>query len=254
MGRMRDKSVNEFIARSILLTEADKAKIEVTEEEKKEVLAELSKRLPKDKTIEQIMKESPLGEAKMMEQLTMGIRINKLLKDTFTNVMSVSEQEINDYMEQNKDNLVMPETVAAKHILVKTEETDDAKTREAKKAKAEEIRKKLTDGADFAKTAAEFSDCPSKEDGGNLGTFTKEKMVPEFSNAAFSQPTNTIGQVVETQMGYHIIFVTAHNAAGTAPREDVANFLKERNREKDFVAYMEKLRATAEIKDYRQQQ
>ena len=87
-------------------------------------------------------------------------------------------------------------TVRAKHILVKTQE------------EALEIKKMLDNGADFDTLAKQYSLCPSKEKGGDLGYFNRGQMVPEFENAAFSTPIGGISEPVETRFGWHIIKVT----------------------------------------------
>ena len=100
--------------------------------------------------------------------------------------------------------------------IVKRSEADTSAEEVAKK-KAEDIRARLLKGEDFATLAKELSDCPSgKRDGGNLGSFGKGAMVPEFEKAAFEQKVNDIGPVVKTPFGYHIIKVTARDeGAGT---------------------------------------
>ncbi len=86
--------------------------------------------------------------------------------------------------------------VKASHILVKTE------------GEARKILEELKKGANFAKLAKQFSECPSKKKGGNLGWFGRGKMVREFENAAFSLKKGEISDIVKTQFGYHIIKVT----------------------------------------------
>ena len=85
--------------------------------------------------------------------------------------------------------------VQARHILV------------ASKELAEEIKKKVDDGGDFAKLAEEFSECPSKKRGGDLGWFGKGAMVRPFEVAAFSADEGAIVGPVKTEFGYHIIYV-----------------------------------------------
>ena len=85
--------------------------------------------------------------------------------------------------------------VHARHILVQTED-------EAKAIKAE-----LDKGGDFAKLAKEKSKDPGAADGGDLGFFTKEQMVPEFSKVAFSLEPGKISDPVKTQFGWHILKV-----------------------------------------------
>ena len=86
--------------------------------------------------------------------------------------------------------------VRASHILVKTEKV------------ALGIKAKLDAGEDFEKLAKQFSICPSKENGGDLGFFGKGQMVPEFEQAAFSRPVGVVGKPVATEFGFHLIKVT----------------------------------------------
>ncbi|MEQ8224311.1 MAG: peptidylprolyl isomerase, partial [Candidatus Eremiobacterota bacterium] len=83
--------------------------------------------------------------------------------------------------------------IKASHILVKTKE------------EAEKIIKELKDGGDFAKIAKEKSECPSKQNGGDLGYFGKGMMVPEFEKAAFALKVGEISKAIQTQFGWHVI-------------------------------------------------
>ena len=86
-------------------------------------------------------------------------------------------------------------------------------TEEEALAKAQEIRKKLADGADFATTAkAESDDSGSGVKGGSLGTFSHGQMVAQFDKAVFSLPVGEISEPVKTQFGYHIIKVEARTS------------------------------------------
>jgi len=86
--------------------------------------------------------------------------------------------------------------VRASHILVETEE------------KAKELLKEIEAGKDFGELAQEYSSCPSKRDGGDLGYFGKGTMVKPFEEAAFALKKGEVSQPVETQFGWHIIKVT----------------------------------------------
>ena len=93
----------------------------------------------------------------------------------------------------NKDRKV--KKVQARHILVGNKEL------------AEEIKKKIDDGEEFSKLAEEFSECPSKKRGGDLGWFGKGAMVRPFEVAAFSADEGEIVGPVKTEFGYHVIYV-----------------------------------------------
>jgi parvulin-like peptidyl-prolyl isomerase len=87
----------------------------------------------------------------------------------------------------------MPDKVHCAHILVKTEQ--EAKT----------VLERLKKGEKFANIAQEVSLCPSGKKGGDLGTFSRGKMVKEFENGAFTLEKGQVSGIVKTKFGYHII-------------------------------------------------
>lgn len=144
--------------------------------------------------------------------------------------ISVSEEEMEKYYNENKDLFQDPEQVSASHILVEDEET-------AKKVLAE-----LEEGKDFAAVAEEHSSCPSKSRGGDLGFFTKGRMVPEFEEAAFAMEEGQISEPVQTQFGYHIIKVTGRQAAGEKAYDEVsAQIQQQLVAQKQQEVYMNKV-------------
>ena len=90
----------------------------------------------------------------------------------------------------------MPTFVKASHLLVKTEE------------EALKIKEEINNGKEFAKAAKEVSLCPSGENGGDLGYFTRGQMVKEFEDAAFSMEVGQVSNPIKTQFGYHLIYLT----------------------------------------------
>lgn len=83
--------------------------------------------------------------------------------------------------------------IKARHILVSQEH------------EAQDLVKKLQEGASFEDLAQKFSSCPSKQRGGDLGEFGKGRMVPSFEEAAFALGVNEVSGPVRTQFGYHLI-------------------------------------------------
>ncbi|WP_123052616.1 peptidylprolyl isomerase [Clostridium sp. JN-1] len=121
-----------------------------------------------------------------------------LTQTAIAKVMSeviVKDSEVEDYYKVNKDKLVNPESVVARHILVNTEQ------------KANDVLKEINDGMSFEDAAQKYSSCPSKAQGGNLGKFTRGQMVPEFEDVAFSIDVNVVSKPIKTQFGYHLIKV-----------------------------------------------
>ena len=136
---------------------------------------------------------------------------NALFKDISANVKP-DDAGAHSYYDSHKGQF---EQVKAEHILIRFKGSPvplrpDQKelTPEEALAKAQEIRKKLLDGGDFATFAKnESDDTGTARNGGSLGTFSKGRMVPEFEQAAFSLPVGQISEPVKTKFGYHIIKV-----------------------------------------------
>jgi parvulin-like peptidyl-prolyl isomerase len=112
--------------------------------------------------------------------------------------------------EEDKANTPKEKQVKASHILFKTIDGMKDKEKEAVKAQAMEVLEKAkAEGADFAELAKEYSEGPTRENGGDLGFFGKGKMVKEFEAVAFATEVGTVHpELVESKFGYHIIKVT----------------------------------------------
>lgn len=126
----------------------------------------------------------------------------------------VCEQEAVDYYNNNKDYFKDNEKVSARHILVDSLE------------KAEEVFEKIKNGMTFEEAAKNYSSCPSKEQGGNLGSFERGVMVPEFEEAAFNLEIGVLSKPVKTQFGYHIILVDDKTEGSIKPYKEVESIIK----------------------------
>ncbi|MBI5562690.1 MAG: SurA N-terminal domain-containing protein [Deltaproteobacteria bacterium] len=147
----------------------------------------------------------------------------------FEKKVSVTDAEIKEYYGKNQRQFERPASVAARHILIKPDpKTKDPKAaKEAAKAKAEEILKKIKAGADFAALAKKNSgDTASAVKGGDLGWFPRGMMVKPFEEAAFSLRKGEVSGVVESDFGFHVIKVYDRKEAETAPLAEVAVQIK----------------------------
>lgn len=122
--------------------------------------------------------------------------------------VTLTEEDMLQYYEEHESEFDKGKEVRARHILFRLAQDADEATEAAVKKKAEEVLQQLRDGADFAEMAKEYSeDTGSGENGGDLGFFTKGRMVPEFEEAAFALAEGEISDLVRSQFGYHIIKV-----------------------------------------------
>ncbi|HET6461591.1 MAG TPA: peptidylprolyl isomerase [Syntrophales bacterium] len=252
----RKQVLSEFTGKTLLANEEKRLNITASDEEVKAAVEEVKNNLPKGMTLEDLMKKNKITKEEMQEDLRFRIKINKLIMMQMSGKSKPTEKEIDAFYQKNKDRFKMSESVHVRHILVAKAAADDDKTKAEKKAKAEDLRRQLLAGADFAELAKKNSDCPSKETGGDLGVFTRGEMVKQFENAAFSQEVNAIGPVVETEYGFHIIQVLERHAPKILALDDrmkgnISILLEQQKQQETFDAILKKLRAKAKITVYR---
>jgi peptidyl-prolyl cis-trans isomerase D len=132
-----------------------------------------------------------------------------------------SDKEIQNYYNRQRDSgFTHPEQVRARHILIAVAADATPAQKAAAKAKADDLHKQLTAGADFAKLAKQYSGDPgTKNNGGDLGYFSQNEMVKPFADAAFRMKAGEM-TVVQTQYGYHVIKVEDHKLAHVATLEE----------------------------------
>lgn len=165
-------------------------------------------------------------------QLLLQETVDKLLANLYVYrkilpQIEVSEKEIGGYYQKHKDKWKQPETVHARHILLRVNKDATAAEVQAVEAKALEIRQRLESGEDFSVLAARFSeDTGTKDKGGELGFFTRHDKIPAMAEAAFALQNGEISQPVRTSVGYHILQTLEHRPEEVKQLEDVRSDIR----------------------------
>jgi peptidyl-prolyl cis-trans isomerase C len=168
----------------------------------------------------------------------LGFARNRLLMDSLLaneGKAATTDDAMKKVYEEASKQITGEQEVRARHILVETED-------EAKAVKAE-----LDKGADFAELAKKKSKDPGSADGGDLGFFTKEQMVPEFSAVAFSLEPGKISDPVKSQFGWHIIKVEEKRNRKAPDFAQVKPQIEQYVTRKAQADYVGKLRAEAKV-------
>lgn len=162
------------------------------------------------------------------QQARMKMEYLLLNAETLAKSQEVSQQEIKEYYQRNKDNYSREEQVKAKHILIELDQ--QASKDEVSKARQtiEDIRNQLEKGAGFGELAKKFSQGPSAKKGGDLGWFSRGRMVESFEKTAFDLQPGEISQPVRTPFGLHLIKVEDKKPAGHKSLQEVQETIKNR--------------------------
>ena len=170
---------------------------------------------------------------------------NRYVAKEITTNVAVTDEELTAYYREHEKELLVPESVKARHILILSPQQSSPEERAKARARAEQLLEQVRKGADFAQIAREYSeDRDSAARGGELGTLSPGSTnSPEFEQAAFALKAGEVSGVIETAFGYEIIKVDQRSERRTATfdeaKEYVRNILKEQNRQKATVQFLE---------------
>ncbi|RQW78181.1 MAG: peptidylprolyl isomerase [Geobacter sp.] len=200
---------------------------------------------------EAALKSNNITEKELVNIVRKDIVINTLLEQEIVSKITVSKADSRKFYDDNPDKFKMPENYHASHILLSVDPQAKPEEKQKAREKADAVRKKILAGEDFATLAKAESSCPSKEQGGDLGTFGKGEMVPEFEKATAALKPGQISEVVETQFGYHIIKLIEKKDAGLVKydeaKEKIDNYLKQNQMQKAIMEYIAGLKTKAKI-------
>ncbi len=215
-----------------------------------------------DKSVEKVKQKSNITDEVLSELLKReGMTIKDYRKKIKNQMMirqimslevpsvEISDEEAKSYYKRNKAKFIKPGKVRAAHIIILLG-ADGAREAESKK-KIEQILKEIQGGADFALMAKANSEDGAAKDGGDLGWFTRGKMLPAFEKLAFSLKKGEVGGPVKTKYGYHLIKVLDITNPEPTPYAEVVKNIKNRLKaeayQKKSSAWIERLRSQAYI-------
>jgi peptidyl-prolyl cis-trans isomerase C len=255
----KEKFRQQVLDRRIAIQLIDeKAKATNTTVSDEDVLAQVKEIVAQQKmTVEQfkkILQDRRVSYDEWEEQVRWGVLLGKLVAAEYGDQLTITDADANNFYTANIRQFEAPEQIRASHILIKpvTDPNVDPNEAEAKAlAKAQDLLKQIKEGADFAELAKATGGYPSAPNGGDLGYFSRGRMLPAFDIAAFALKVNEVSDVVQTEAGYHIIKVTDKKEASRKTfeqaREEIIRLLKRRKQTEFFQKYLLKLRAGANV-------
>jgi peptidyl-prolyl cis-trans isomerase C len=244
-------ALDQLVVYTLLSQESKARGIKIEDKDIEAKIQEIRGRFQTPAAFEKALKDRNETVEGLRQEARLDLSVTKLMEAELSTVPGPSDAEAKDFYAKNPDQFKAPETVRASHILIRVEPTADAATKAKAKTTIDSVLKKAKGGEDFAKLAQQYSQDGSAAQGGDLGPFPREQMVPEFSNVAFSLKPGQISDVVTTQFGYHIIKVTEHAQPRTISFDEAAprlkQFLEAKKKDEKQTALIEGLKKKAKI-------
>jgi peptidyl-prolyl cis-trans isomerase C len=248
---IRKQSV-EYAINRILLEDAIK-KLDIKSDVKKidEQMDYYRKNFVSDEAYQADLAKRGLTVDQLRREIEVGMRAEELFNRRTASLKPPGEKDIQAFYDNNKERFMQPERVRASHILITVNKDDTDAVRAQKRAEAKRILGDLKKGADFADEARKYSNCPSKDRGGDLGYFERGSMVPEFETVAFALKVGQLSDVVETKFGYHIIKVAEHQQPKEIPfdqsKQNIEQYLTNQRKQQTISGYLDSLRSVSKI-------
>ncbi len=231
--------LDQLIDYELLYQQAQKEKVKIHNDEINLEIDKIKDNFSSPEEFNEALKANNITLVQLKDDIKRQLMINSILEET-RNQISITDDELLEYYNENKESLFEPEQVHARHILVETAE------------EANNLLLQLKEGlTDFAELAIEKSIGPSAPSGGDLGFFARGQMVKEFEEAAFSLKPGEISGVVQTQFGYHIIKCEdkkeEYSPTFEEAEEKISNTLRNQKENEGISALISKLREEAVI-------
>jgi peptidyl-prolyl cis-trans isomerase SurA len=200
------------------------------------------------------LKQEGLTEADLRRNLERQMLVSQVQRQDLMSKISISEEEVRAYYEAHRDEFTTPAEVTLREILIEVPVTDRginvAQDDEAR-AKAEEVRARLVAGEPFPRLAADYSNAPSRANGGLIGPFKMTELAPQFQQRLQKLNVGDLTEVMRVQRGYQILKLESRTEAKVRTyeeaREDIRQRVMERRLDSERQRYLDRLREQATI-------
>jgi peptidyl-prolyl cis-trans isomerase C len=255
MPTLRYQVLQNLISAELLYQESQKSGVKIEDKDVSETY-EANKQKAKFKTdaeFEEALKKSNKTLASYKAEIKLGLAIDRFIKNKFYSKTTISDSEAKSYYDNNPTYFQQPAQVKISHIMIKFP-SDQTKKDEAKK-RIEDVKKRLKAGDDFDALAKDVSeDTNSKNNGGELGYFSKGELPKSFETAAFAMKTGETSDIVESDSGYHILKLTEKKDAKTTTydeaKENIISSLKNSKASTAVNNYLTELKNISTIQTF----
>jgi peptidyl-prolyl cis-trans isomerase C len=247
--------LDQMVGYKLLIQESKTRHVEVPDAEIETRIGQIRQQFPNEEAFKQVLAQQNLTVDQLKDDARQDMAVSKLIEGEIAGKVTVKAEDVQAFYTQNPQHFKQAEKVHASHILIQVPKDADAATKSQARAKIDDLLKQAREGKDFAELAKQNSQDPgSGPNGGDLGFFEPGQMVGPFNDAAFAQQPGTIGEVVETTFGFHIIKVIEKQSAGLVPldqaKEQIQDYLEGQGREQQTMAFVDALKAKGKVEVY----
>ena len=207
LGKILKQAQNEHQIQGKILASKEALDVILSEESIERACKEVSSRYENENDFHDDLAKNNLDESQFRKSLTRELKVETILERVTSRSVPVSEIDVMIYYHMHQEKMRKPEVRVARHILVTINEEMPENTRENAEQKINQILEKLKKKPKkFSELAMKYSECPTAFKGGLLGNVTKGVLYPELEEILFKMKVNQVSPVVESELGFHILY------------------------------------------------
>lgn len=200
----------------------------VTDAQLEEALQRIQSQYENPEAMQQTLENQGMDLSQLRASLSVDLKVETVLERICANLPAIADEEIQQYYSQNIERFTRPASRRARHILITINSDYPENTREAARTRIEAIEQQLrAKPQHFERQAAKHSECPTAMEGGLLGEVTPGKLFPELDTHLFTMEAGQISPVLESPIGFHLLYCETATPGSTASLDEVRPRLRE---------------------------
>lgn len=231
--QVRQIAAKEYLIEQSVLASEEARGVVVPASQVDKVVEQIASRYGDEDTFHQELADNQLRLQDLKVALERELRVEAVLALVASRTPAIDDTEANLFYYMNRDRFVRPEMRKARHILVTINPEFAENTREEALRRIEKIHQRVSKKpARFEEQAMKHSECPASMNGGLLGEVKDDTLYPELSAVLFKMKSGEVSEVIESPIGFHILFCESVTPGGIAPLADVIDKLRDQLQEK----------------------
>lgn len=246
LDALRKQVAKEYEIQNRILSTDEARDIYITESLVEASVKEVKNRYTDHEEFLTAIETNGMSERGFRAAIARELKVEAVLDRVSSKAVSINDMDIMIYYHMHYDRFQLPETRTARHILITINNDYEENKKYNALQRMEKIRNRLVKKSKrFSEQALKHSECPTAMNGGILGRVRQGELYPELDAVLFSMKEGTVSEVVESEIGFHILFCEQIHSAGTATlkeaRPKIQKFLEDRARRMCQKAWLNQL-------------
>lgn len=250
--------LNEMLAEVLIKDRADRLGLTISPAELQDATKRLKAQygIETDEAFNESLEKSGLTRVEMEARLRDTLLTNKVFSRELRSRDELSDRELRERYEREKEEYRLPERARVREIVLVAPDPADLAARDQLKLHAMEAYERAKRGDDFLHLVKEYSQSPTRETGGDLGEVARGELLPPLDSGVFASDAGAVVGPIETRFGYHILRVDqripSQLPSFDAVKERLRREASEETFQRDYQAYIDRLRKEAFVEIYDQ--